>query len=240
MFISAYGPGSERSEEEREEFWSELSECVGSFGRNESVVVLGDLNARVGSEVIEGIVGQYGVPGRNESGERLLEMSAEQELVESNSGFKKKDVYKYTWLRMAEGRVVDRALMDYVLSPNSMLGRLLDVDVWRGGGGRMSDHFLVEARLKLVGRWRSAGRMEGVRNVFKSSELNNSVKGRAYQESLRENMHCWEVKSAEKESEKFRDIVMECTNDVFGMRRVGEQRRKGSEWWNELVGRWPK
>ena len=37
MFISEYGPGSEKSEEEIEEFWNELSECVGSFGRNESV-----------------------------------------------------------------------------------------------------------------------------------------------------------------------------------------------------------
>ena len=51
-----------------EEFWNELSECVGSFGRNESVVVLVDLDARVGNEVIEGIVGRHGVPGRNESG----------------------------------------------------------------------------------------------------------------------------------------------------------------------------
>ena len=41
----------------------------------------------------------------------------------------------------------------------------------------------------------------------------------------------------EKEWEKFRDIVMECTNVVCGMRRVGGQRRKGSEWWNEEVGR---
>ena len=79
MFISAYGPGSEKNQEEIEEFWNEISECVGSFGRNEWVVVLGDLNARVGNEVIEGIVGRHGVPGRNESGERLLEMCAEQE-----------------------------------------------------------------------------------------------------------------------------------------------------------------
>ena len=49
MFISAYGPGIEKSEEEIEEFWNELSECVGSFSRNESVVVLGDSNARVGN-----------------------------------------------------------------------------------------------------------------------------------------------------------------------------------------------
>ena len=41
----------------------------------------------------------------------------------------------------------------------------------------------------------------------------------------------------EKEWEKFRDIVMECTNDVCGMRRVGGQRRKGSERWNEEMGR---
>ena len=42
MFISAFGPGSEKSEEEIEGFWNELSECVGSFGRNESVVVMGN------------------------------------------------------------------------------------------------------------------------------------------------------------------------------------------------------
>ena len=41
------------------------------------------------NEVIEGIVGQHGVPGRNESGERLLKMCAEQELVVVNSWFKK-------------------------------------------------------------------------------------------------------------------------------------------------------
>ena len=33
-----------------------------------------------------------------------------------------------------------------------------------------------------------------------------------------------------------RDIVMECTNYVCGMRRVCGQRKKGSEWWNEAVG----
>ena len=56
-------------------------------------------------------------------------MCAEQELVVGNSWSKKNDVYKYTWLRMAEGRVADKALMDYVLLPRRMLGRLLDVKV---------------------------------------------------------------------------------------------------------------
>ena len=42
--------------------------------------------------------------------------------------------------------------------------RCESVERRRGG---LSDHFLVEARLKLLDGWRSAGRMEGVRNVLK-------------------------------------------------------------------------
>ena len=82
--------------------------------------------------------------------------------------------------------------------------------------------------------------MESVRNVLKVSELNHSVKEMAYQENLRGKYEVWrggEDESVEKEWEKFRDIVMECTNDVRGMRGVGGQRRTWSEWWNEEVGR---
>ena len=59
--------------------------------------------------------------------------------------------------------------------------------------------------------------MECVRNVLKVSERNNSVKKMAYQESVRGQYKVWrggEVESAVKEWEKFRDIVMECINDV--------------------------
>ena len=46
--------------------------------------------------------------------------------------------------------------------------------------------------------------MEGVRNVLKMSELNNSVKERVYQESLHEKYEVWEggeVESANYERE---------------------------------------
>ena len=85
-FVSAYGPGCERSEEERDEFWNYLTRCV----------VLGDLNARVGDGEVEGVVGKYGVPAENESGERLLDMCVGQELAIGNSFFKKKGINKYT------------------------------------------------------------------------------------------------------------------------------------------------
>ena len=57
----------------------------------------------------------------------------------------------------------------------------------------------------------------------------------AYRESLsgKINMKCRECGEGVG---KFRDMVMECNNDVCGMIRVGGQRRKMSEWWNEEVG----
>ena len=106
------------------------------------------------------------VPGRNENGERLLETCAEQELVVGNSWFRKNNVYKYSWVTTVERRVVHRASIDYVFLPKRMRGRWLDVNMWRREGEEMSDHFLVEARLHVVCGWRSAGRMEGVRNVL--------------------------------------------------------------------------
>ena len=45
----------------------------------------------------------------------------------------------------------------------------------------------------------------------------------------------WNAESVETEWEMFRDIVTACTNDVWGVRSVGGQRRKGSEWWSEKV-----
>ena len=59
----------------------------------------------------------------------------------------------------------------------------------RRRGGGLSDHFLVEARLKLLGGWRSARRMEGVRNVLKEKVLKKVHTRRA----CVENMKCGEV-----------------------------------------------
>ena len=45
----------------------------------------------------------------------------------------------------------------------------------------------------------------------------------------------------EKEWEKFRNMVMKCTNDVCGMRReAGREERGVNGGMKKLVGRWPK
>ena len=41
-FVGAYRSGCERSEEERDEFWNELTRCVDGLSTRNYVVVLGD------------------------------------------------------------------------------------------------------------------------------------------------------------------------------------------------------
>ena len=54
------------------------------------MVVLVDLNARVGNVPVMNVIGNHGVPGRNESGELCME----RELIVGNTWFKKKDINK--------------------------------------------------------------------------------------------------------------------------------------------------
>ena len=101
--------------------------------------------------------------------------------------------------RRKSGRQGTNGLCDVTKTNAWKTVRCESVERRRGG---LSDHFLVEARLNLLGGWRSAGRMESVRNVLKVSELNHSVKETAYQESLRvkyEVCRGGEVESVEKE-----------------------------------------
>ena len=238
VIISAYGPGSERCEEERNGFWEELSECIGSFEERERVVVLGDLNARVGEEPVEGVIGEFGVPGVNENGEKLVDLCIERELVIGNTWFKKRDIHKYTWESGVDGQ---RALMDYVLVDRQMKERLVDVNVLRGAARGMSDHFLVEGKVKLIRKdiWRRKGKRERGKKVIKVSELRKTECAEKYQEMMR--VEWMRVKDCEwrgvnEECEMFEKAVLRCAKEVCGERKIGGGRRKrGSEWWNEEV-----
>ena len=75
---------------------------------------------------------------------------------------------------MANGRVIERALMDYVLIKR-MVGRLKDVHVFRGVAAGMPDHFLVEAKVVVAKEW--GNRVVGCRReVVKVEELKKTEK----------------------------------------------------------------
>ena len=56
-------------------------------------------------------------------------------------------------MRQDNGRVVDRAMMDYMVVLRNVIGRLMYVRVFIGKGGAMSDHSFVEGKLRAGMRW---------------------------------------------------------------------------------------
>ena len=236
VIVSAYGPGSERDVNERDQFWNELTDCVNNFKDNNNVVVMGDLNARVGNTVIGGVLARWGVPGRNYNGDHLIGMCIDQELAIGNTFFKKKKKNKYTWARVAGGRVADRALIDYILVSKKILGRLLDVHVFRGEAGGISDHYLVQGEIKVAAGGVGGGQGGREREVLRVSELENKEKLEEYRAKLAAEWE--EVKrrdkgGVEREWELFKGAILRSAKETCGMRKVGRRRRRGSEWWND-------
>ena len=234
VIVGVYGPGMERSENEREAFWETLNEVLSGFGENERVIVLGDMNAKVGDRIREGILGKHGVPGVNENGERLLEVCTERRLIIGNTWFQKKLVHKFT--REGENGQ-ERSLIDYVLVDEKSKRFLEDVNVYRGAAGGMSDHYLVEAKVKMRG-CSKRGSGEAVRKrVVKVSEFEKSEVREAFRRLV---MSEWErvkntsISSVEEEWKLFKSMVLRCAASVCGYKSVG-RKSKGSAWWDEEV-----
>jgi len=55
-----------------------LNECLREFEGGRKVVVIGYMNGKVGDVSIDEVVGKWGVSGRNENGDSLVEVCAER------------------------------------------------------------------------------------------------------------------------------------------------------------------
>ena len=102
--ISVYAPTHRSSQGKKDEFYADLQKSLDGVDRNDVLLLLGDFNARVGSNEKftgmsswDGVKGCHGVGKMNESGEALLSFCALNELVIMNTTFEKKDIHKYTW-----------------------------------------------------------------------------------------------------------------------------------------------
>ena len=96
LIVGVYGLGMERSENKRDVFWECFNECINGCSENERIIVLGDMNAKVGNREVYRVVGMYGVLVVNENGERLVEVCGERRLSIGNTWFQNRLIQKYT------------------------------------------------------------------------------------------------------------------------------------------------
>ena len=73
IVIQVYAPTSNAEEAEIEWFYEDLQNLLELMPQKDVFFIIGDWNAKVGSQEIPGITGKFGLGVKNEAGQRLTE-----------------------------------------------------------------------------------------------------------------------------------------------------------------------
>ena len=97
MVIQAYAPTSNAEEAEVEQFYEDLQDLLELTLQKDVLFIIGDWNAKVGSQETPGVTGKFGLGVQNEVGQRLIEFCQENALVIANTFFQQHKRRLYTW-----------------------------------------------------------------------------------------------------------------------------------------------
>ena len=95
--IQVYTLTSNAEEAEVEWFYEDLQEHLELTHQNDVLYIIGDWNAKVGSQETPGVTGKFGLGMRNEAGQRLTEFCQENAVVIANTLFQQHKRRLYTW-----------------------------------------------------------------------------------------------------------------------------------------------
>ena len=101
------GPGAEV-----ELFYEDLQDLLKLTPKKDVLFIIGDRNAKVGSQETPGVTGKFGLGIRNEAGQRQIGFCQESVLVIANTLFQQHKRRLYTWIS-PDGQ--HRNQTDYIL-----------------------------------------------------------------------------------------------------------------------------
>ena len=87
MVIQVYAPTRNAEEAEVERFYEDLQDLLELTPQKDVLFIIGDWNAKVGSQATPGTTGKFGLGVQNEAGQRLIEFCQEKALVIANTLF---------------------------------------------------------------------------------------------------------------------------------------------------------
>ena len=78
MAIQAYAPTSNAEEAEVQRFYEDLQDLLELTPQKNVLFIIGDWNAKVGSQETPGVTDKFGLGVQNEAGQRLIEFCKER------------------------------------------------------------------------------------------------------------------------------------------------------------------
>ena len=92
-----YAPTSNAEEAEVERFYEYLQDLLELTPKKDVLFIIGDWNAKVGSQETPGVTGKFDLGVQNEAGQRLREFCQENTLIIANTLFQQHKRRLYTW-----------------------------------------------------------------------------------------------------------------------------------------------
>ena len=140
-----YAPTSNSEEAEVEQFYEDLQDLLELTPKKDFLFIIGDWNAKVGSQETPGVTGKFGLGVQNEAGQRLIEFWQESTLVIANTLFQqhKRRLYART---SPDGQ--HRNQTDYILCSQRWKSPIQSTKT-RPGADCGSDHELLITKFRL-------------------------------------------------------------------------------------------
>ena len=95
--IQVYAPTSNAEVAEVEQFYEDLQDLLELTPQKDVLFIIGDWNAKVGSQETPEVTGKFGLGVQNEAGQRLIEFCQQKALVIANTLFQQHKRRLYTW-----------------------------------------------------------------------------------------------------------------------------------------------
>ena len=123
----------------------DLQDLLELTPKKDVLFIIGDRNAKVGSQETPGVTGRFGLGMWNEAGQRLVELCQENALVIANTLFQQHKRRHYTWTSL-DGQ--HRNQIDYILCSQRWRSSIQSAKT-RPEADCGSDHELLIAKFRL-------------------------------------------------------------------------------------------
>ena len=143
--IQVCAPTSNAEEAEVEQSYEDLQNLLELTLKKDVLFIIGDWNAKIGSQETPGVTGKFGLGVWNEAGQRLTEFCQENLLVTANALFQQHKRRLYTWTS-PDGQHQNQ--IDYILCHQRWRSSIQSAKT-RLGADYGSDHDLFIAKFRL-------------------------------------------------------------------------------------------
>ena len=226
--ISAYAPTMTNSDEVKFKLYEELHSAITAVPKADKLIILGDFNARVGSDNVswDGVIGEYGVGHCNSNGLLLLHTCAEHELLITNTVFRLPIRNRTSLMhpRSKHWHLIDYAVArkrdrQDVRVTKSMCG----ADCW-------TDHRLIVTKLNI--RVQPKRRPQGKKapKRLNITQLKNTNTKQCFVDNLEARLESTPLDSQNVEADwaTFRELVYNIATEI-----LGPSTRKHKDWFDE-------